>query len=125
LATCQSRRKKLRDDRLELLRWRVAARLGFKSVDSWIEATTERERSYMMALALLDGWGEEWQELASRLVNLMRTTAQHELKADDALTSEDVRRRWQWLDEPDNAPQEVDWDAAATAMRQRFTGMTT
>jgi hypothetical protein len=79
----------------------------------------------MTALALLDGWGEEWQEIASRIVNLMRTTAQHQLKADDALTSEDVRRRWQWLDEPDNAPQEVDWDAAATAMRQQFAGLTT
>ena len=119
----QGRRKKLRDDRLELLRWRVAAKLGYPSVAAWMEATTQREQSYMIALAMLDGWGEEWQEIAARLVNLLRGTARHEVKAEDVLTSHDVRRRWLWLEEDSDELAEVDWQAAATAMRQQFTGM--
>lgn len=77
----------------------------------------------MIALAMLDGWGEEWQEIAARLVNLLRGTAQHEVKAEDVLTSHDVRRRWLWLEEDSDERTEVDWQAAATAMRQQFTGI--
>lgn len=76
-------RKKLRARPLELLKARTAARLGFRSVDHWEAETTTDERQEMMALALLDGWGEEWAEIAAMLVNVNVTSSEHAKSAYD------------------------------------------
>ena len=124
MAGSESRRKKLRDDRLELLRWRVAAKLGFASVAKWEDATTPDERASMIALALLDGWGEEWQEIAARIVNQMHLQAAGKLDAENYTSSHDMRRRFAWIDEPDDKPAEIDWNAAAANMAKAFAGVT-
>ena len=123
MAVGESRRKKLRDDRLELLRWRVAAKLGFASVARWEDSTTSDERAHMIAVALLDGWGEEWQEVAARIVNQMHLAAAGKLDAENYTSSHDMRRRFAWIEEQDDKPEEIDWNAAAASMAQAFAGV--
>jgi hypothetical protein len=80
---------------VELLRWRVAARLGFHSVDAWYDATTPDDRANMMAVAWLDGWGEEYQQIAAEIHNASLRAANAsgaKYTNDDAKGPEDMRR---------------------------------
>jgi hypothetical protein len=92
---------------LELLRARTAARLGFRSVQAWHDATTDDERNEMLALALLDGWGEEWQEIASAIHNSVCTKVEHLKTADDC-------RRFKQLERPEKKTRK-DWKAVEAA----------
>lgn len=44
---------------------RVAQRLGFQSVDAMVANVPDEELERWLALAWLDGWGDEWQMVAS------------------------------------------------------------
>lgn len=57
----------------------------------------------MLALAMLDGWGEEWQQGVAMQWNI-GTHGQH------WKTPHDFRRRFPWLDEPATQPEQThDW----------------
>ena len=48
-----------------------------------MDETTAGERHEMMALALVDGWGEEWQEIVAAIHNSQATKQEHLKIADD------------------------------------------
>lgn len=121
----EGRDKKLKRDRLELLRWRVAARLRYKSVAAWEADTEPTERAYMLAIAMLDAWGEEWQEIAARVHNAALNVCASNGADVDKLpfkNADDMRRRWASIDEPERQGDGIDWQAAQAAFRQSFTG---
>lgn len=66
---CGRCRKKLKADRLHWLRWRVAIRLGYRSVDEWQIDTPADQQAEQLAVAWLDRWGEESQLLAAVVHN--------------------------------------------------------
>lgn len=112
--------KKLRADRLELLRCRTAARLGFATVAEWQEATTLEERNQMLAVALLDGWGEEWQEVASVVHNvgmlLVSALAKGNVDKDTLKAPEDMRRFRHLETTSKPTPTTADWGAFAKTL---------
>ena len=113
------RTKKLLGDRLELLRWRVAAKLGFASVEAWERETTARDRANMIALAIIDAWGEEWCETKLSLAMQTRATlvsAGADPSKLPATTLDDVRRKFVGINDESKEP-EIDWQAAAAAFK--------
>lgn len=64
----------------------------------------------MMALAMLDGWGEEWQQGVAMTWNI--GTHGQSWK-----TPHDFRRRFPWLDEDEQTQQAPsDWSAVQTQL---------
>lgn len=98
----------------------MAARLGFATVAEWQEATTLDERNQMLAVALLDGWGEEWQEIASVIHNvgmlLVSALAKGNIDQSTLKTPEDMRRFRHLETNEKPAPTTADWGAFAKAL---------
>lgn len=127
MARDRGRRKKLRRDRLELLRWRVATRLGFATVANLEEATTHDERAKLYALARLDGWGEEWQRLAMEIRRMMlRLAATSGGKVEEGewpATERDVEYFRDWNDDEEADDSEAEQWAAAEQSLKRLAGL--
>lgn len=118
-------RKKLRRNRLELLKWRAALRGGFGSVAAMEEKLSRGELSKLLAVCWLDGAGEEWQRIAAELVNLslrlMR--AQGAEIRDDAWKSPHDMEMFKYLNPQGQTPEpEMNWDAAM-AMGRSMAGL--
>jgi len=82
-----------------------------------MDETSADERHEMMALALLDGWGEEWQEIVAAVYNSQATKQEHLKTADDF-------RRFKSL-EAVNAKaksKQTDWAAQEAAFARMITG---
>jgi hypothetical protein len=121
LESDRGRRKKLRRNRLELLKWRAAIRAGFGTVAKMEDQTTPGERAKLLAVCWMDGTGEEWQRIAAELYNLgLRTLqAQGATIPDDAWKDADAMELFKALN-PDNKPlsQAVDWNAAEASLKR-------
>lgn len=115
-------RKKLRANRLEHLRARVAYRLGFQSVEAWLLATSPHEQATALAVAYLDGWGEEWQEVVAAIHNagLVQIAAQGAEIRDDQWKRPRDMERMPKRDEKPASPQ--DWAAFGAAMQRVIMG---
>lgn len=116
---------KLLGDKLELLRWRVAAKLGYKSVGAWEQDTTGHERAHMIALAMIDAWGEEWAENVAGMANQTRTAlviAGANPQDIDHETANSVARRFVGVND-DNPQEEFDWQAAQGMLKTGLTGL--
>ncbi len=116
---------KLLGDKLELLRWRVAAKLGYKSVGAWEQDTTTHERAHMVALAMIDAWGEEWAENAAGMANQTRAAlviAGANSADIDITTVDKVARKFVGVND-DEPQQEFDWQAAQGMLKTGLTGL--
>ena len=79
-----------------------------------MDDTSESERAEMMALALLDGWGEEWQEIAATVHNVNVTKTEH-------LRTPEEMRRLQNLDPPKKTTRE-EWQSLDAQFCKIITG---
>ena len=79
-----------------------------------MDDTSESERAEMTALALLDGWGEEWQEIAA-ILNNVNVTKQEHLKTPEEM------RRLQMLD-PQKKTTRDEWSSLDAQFRKTITG---
>lgn len=79
-------------------------------MNHWLDATTKDEQREMMALALLDGWGEEWQEIVAMIHNANVTKPEHVKSPEDM-------RRFKHLEKA-REPEPVDWEAAQRAFER-------
>lgn len=116
---------KLLSDKLELLRWRVAAKLGYKSKEAWEQDTTTQERAHMLALAMIDGWGEEWAENVAGMANQTRAAlviAGADAQSMEVATVESVARKFVGIND-ETESQEFDWNAAQVAMKTGLAGL--
>lgn len=120
-------RKKLRRDRLELLRWRTAMRCGYGTVASLEDQTEPDERAKMYAVAWLDGWGEEWQRTAvemRRLLLRLIAASGGKVDGEEWPASERDLEYFSRLNPELPAQDETDvWAAVEASMKQTMAGL--
>jgi hypothetical protein len=100
-----------------LLRYRVCARLRL-SVEEF-HALPDVDQANFTALALLDGWGVEWQRVAQEVRNasLRMCRAQGVEVRDEAFATEADMEAFKHLNPPEEtAAPETDWQAVEAAM---------
>lgn len=126
MASGGGRRKKLRTDRLELLRWRVALQLGFQSVEEWLIATPADWQAKQLAVAWLDRWGDATDEILAQAHNsaLIVATASGAKIADESWkTASDVERTPKDASDAANKePTAQDWSACEAMFRSIIVG---
>lgn len=117
------RGKKLRADRLELLRWRVALQLGYQSVEEWLLATPSDWQAKQLAVAWLDRWGESTDDLLAQAHNsALVVTAAHGCKVDERSwkTGEQMQRTP--ADAGQQSEPQQDWKACESMFRSIIVG---
>lgn len=105
-----------------LLRYRTAARLG-RTVEEF-EELPHVEQCRFLAVAMLDGWGEEWQRVSAMLHNdLLRVAGALGAKIDEAdFKGATDCEYYQSLNPDWTGEPEVDW-AAAEEQAKRMAGL--
>lgn len=117
------RGKKLRGDRLELLRWRVALQLGYQSVEEWLLATPSDWQAKQLAVAWLDRWGESTDDVLAQVHNsALVVAASNGVRPDKDSwkTGRDLERTPQDAAAQDEPKQ--DWAACEAMFRSIIVG---
>jgi hypothetical protein len=108
-----------------LLRLRVAERLKFTSVAKMVDEIGDEQVDQWCALALVDGWGEDWQRTAW-LIERIHNTAMAGKQSDDGrsliLDVWDCRPHFRWERKPVDEPSEAQSDAQLEALGRRMAG---
>lgn len=79
----------------------------------------------MLALAWLDGWGEEWCEIGlevARAARLIAAASGADVSSLEPLKLDDFRRHGDW-EQMAGTETTTDWNAMAAAFRSHFAGV--
>ena len=104
---------------------RVAARLGFRSIAAMVDEIGDEQVDKWCALALVDGWGEDWQRTAW-IVERVHNTAMAGKQSEDGrslvLDTWDCRPHFAWERKPVKESAEQQSDAQLEALGRQMAG---
>lgn len=108
-----------------MLRLRVAERLGFRAVGDMVEAIGDAQVDEWCALAIVDGWGEDWQRTAWTIERIHNTAMAGKVSESGGsllVDQWDCRPRFKWERRPPPEETEQQSDAAMEALGRKMAG---